>query len=205
MAAGRGQVDFRLTLWQSFCVSTHLPKPDSEDLKGLVRNAKSRAIYAVLYKNQGNPVSMSEIRQVLGLESGEQEHLNRRMRELYGPFNIERTHRGNETVYQLISVSDKPHQSTSNISAKVRAWVLRDKRCVQCGRTPAEDGIKLHVDHIIPQDWGGNDEPEKLSGLCSEINEGKKNLYSSFNEHADQIRAAIGQEEPHKRIGELLK
>lgn len=199
-------MDFGLALWQSFfMLGQRLPKPDSKALREIVRNAKSRAIYAVLYSKQGRPMSMPEIRQALGLESGEQEHLNRRMRELYGPFNIERTHRGNDTVYQLISLLDKPHQSTSNISAKVRAWVLRDKRCVQCGRTPAEDGVKLHVDHIIPQDWGGTDDPENLQALCSECNEGKKNLYSSFNEHADQIRAAIGQEEPHKRIGELLK
>lgn len=186
-------------------MATRLPKPDSEALKKIVRNAKARAIYAVLHRNQGKPVSMPEIRQALGLESGEQEHLNRRMRELYGPFTIERSRRGNETVYQLISVSDKPHQSTSNISAKVRAWVLRDKRCVQCGRTPAEDGVRLHVDHIVPQNWGGTDDPENLQALCSECNEGKKNLYSSFNEHAEQIRTVIGHEEPHKRIGELLK
>jgi 5-methylcytosine-specific restriction endonuclease McrA len=184
---------------------TQLPKPDSEALKELIRNAKSRAIYAVLHKNQSNPMSMSDIRKELGLEAGEQEHLNRRMRELYGPFTIERTHRGNETVYRLISVSDKPRQATSNISAKVRAWVLRDKRCVQCGRTPAEDGIKLHVDHIVPQNWGGTDDPENLQALCSECNEGKKNLYSSFNEHADKIRQAMNHDEPHKRIGELLK
>lgn len=182
-----------------------LPEPDGTELKMLIKGAKARAVYKVLFENMDIPLTMSKIRSILGLGTGEQEHLNRRMRELYGPFNIERSKKGTDTTYRLISVSENPHQATSNISIKVRAWVLRDQRCAQCGRTPLEDGVKLHVDHIIPQNWGGTDDQENLQALCSDCNEGKKNLYSSFNQYADKIKEAISYDEPHKRIGELLK
>ena len=185
--------------------STRLPQPGSEELKLLVKGSTTRAIYKVLFEHTDEPLSMAEIRGYLGLDAGEQEHLNRRMRELYGPFNIERSHRGSDTVYKLIGLSKNPHQDTSRISIKVRAWVLRDQRCAQCGRTPSEDGVKLHVDHIIPQEWGGTDDSENLQALCADCNEGKKNLYSSYNKFGDKIKQAIGHDEPHRRIGELLK
>jgi len=182
-----------------------LPRPESKELKALVGSASSRAIYGVLFRNMGKPLAMSEIRDLLGLGQGEQEHLNRRMRELYGSFNIERAKRGKESTYRLISLSENPHQSAGHISIKTRAWILRDQRCVQCGRTPSEDKVKLHVDHILPQEWGGTDDPENLQALCADCNEGKKNFYSSFNKFGDKIKKATGYDEPHKRIGELLK
>ena len=49
-------------------------------------------------------------------------------------------------------------------------------RCAICGRTAA-DGVKLHVDHIIPVAKGGKTEPGNLRTLCSECNEGKKDKY----------------------------
>lgn len=54
----------------------------------------------------------------------------------------------------------------------------RDKfRCVICGRTAEKDGIKLHVDHIIPISKGGKTEPNNLRTLCDECNLGKSNKY----------------------------
>ncbi len=184
---------------------SELPKPDTKSLEVLLKGTKARAIYKVLFDHQNELLSMAEIRGFLGLAAGEQEHLNRRMRELYGPFNIERSKRGNDSVYRLLSLNENPHQDTSRISIKVRAWVLRDQRCAQCGRTPSEDGVKLHVDHIIPQEWGGTDDQENLQALCADCNEGKKNLYSSYNKFGEKIKQAIGYDEPHRRIGELLK
>jgi hypothetical protein len=87
----------------------------------------------------------------------------------------------------------------------VRAWVLRDQRCVQCGRTPAEDHVKLHVDHKIPQAWGGTNDPDNLQALCSECNEGKKDYYASFDNQAPVILKAFTYDEVHVRIGEALK
>ena len=45
-------------------------------------------------------------------------------------------------------------------------------RCVACGRT-ADDGVKLHVDHIVPVAKGGKTEESNLQTLCEECNLGK--------------------------------
>lgn len=182
----------------------NLPEPGSEELNALVRGSSERAIYGVLHENQGKHLSMAEIRQILELEAGQQEHLNRRMRELYRTFEVERIRDGNETKYRLVKQLEK-QLNNEQISNRVRAWVLRDGRCAQCGRTPTEDGVKLHVDHKIPQNWGGTNDPENLQALCSECNEGKKNLYASYDKYAEEIKAAANYDEVHKRIGELLK
>ncbi len=49
----------------------------------------------------------------------------------------------------------------------------RDKfRCQLCGST-ASDGVKLHVDHIVPVAKGGKTTPENLRTLCDRCNLGK--------------------------------
>ena len=45
-------------------------------------------------------------------------------------------------------------------------------RCKICGATAA-DGVKLHVDHIIPVSKGGRTEPGNLRTLCERCNMGK--------------------------------
>jgi hypothetical protein len=109
-------------------------------------------------------------------------------------------------TYTLVSKRDQPRRATGGISKTLRAWVLRDQRCAQCGRTPEEDGVKLHVDHKVPQDWGGTNARENLQALCSECNEGKKNYYASLGgETVTEVLAAANYSEPHRRIGEALK
>jgi len=181
-----------------------LPKPDSSELNELVRGSSERGIYKVLYENQDKALTMAEIRQIMGLETGKQEHLNRRMRELYRVFEVERSRNGTETLYRLTGKREQK-LNTDGISMKVRALVLKDQRCAQCGRTPMEDHVKLHVDHKIPQEWGGTNDIDNLQPLCSECNEGKRNFYATYDQYADKIKEAANYDEPHKRIGELLK
>ena len=45
-------------------------------------------------------------------------------------------------------------------------------RCKLCGAT-AKDGVKLHVDHIIPVSRGGKTEMSNLRTLCERCNLGK--------------------------------
>jgi hypothetical protein len=52
-------------------------------------------------------------------------------------------------------------------------------RCVLCGAT-AEDGVKLHVDHIKPVSKGGKTEHSNLRTLCERCNLGKK---AKYDEH----------------------
>lgn len=182
-------------------MNTQLPEPDSEELKQLVTLAKARAIYRVLYDNRDRPLLISQIREAMGLSVGEQEQLGRRLRQLRTVFIVDCD---NDNRYTLKGVRDVK-LNTSSISASDRAWALRDKRCAQCGRTPEEDAVKLHVDHKIPQEWGGTNDRENLQALCSECNEGKKNLYATYDEFVDEIKAAANYNEVHRRIGELLK
>ena len=62
---------------------------------------------------------------------------------------------------------------------KLRYQVLcRDgHRCVLCGAS-AKDGVKLHVDHIIPVSKGGKTELSNLRTLCERCNLGKGASYN---------------------------
>ena len=48
-------------------------------------------------------------------------------------------------------------------------------KCVICGRSK-KDGVDLHIDHIKPKDFGGEDTIENGQTLCSQHNFIKKNL-----------------------------
>lgn len=67
----------------------------------------------------------------------------------------------------------------SLMTDKLRYQVLnRDHhRCVICGAS-ANDGVKLHVDHIIPVSKGGKTELSNLRTLCERCNLGKGASYN---------------------------
>jgi len=67
------------------------------------------------------------------------------------------------------------HRAVGTVSERIRFEVLkRDNfRCVYCGRTPSEDGVKLEVDHIIPAVEGGRYAKDNLVTVCRECNRGK--------------------------------
>jgi 5-methylcytosine-specific restriction endonuclease McrA len=176
-----------------------LPDPDSEELAELV-GPGPREVYRVLYESMGMPLTMQEIRQLSGLASDEQ--LDRRKRDLHPFFKIQRTGAGKNTRYELIGRKEATAGARSGFSERERAAVLAPGRCAMCGRSPLEDGVKLQVDHKIPLEWGGTDDPDNLQPLCEECNRGKKNLFASIDARA---ASAINEDEPHKRIGELLK
>ena len=60
------------------------------------------------------------------------------------------------------------------ISTRIRK-LLMDKagnKCVKCGRSES-DGVKLHVDHIIPLAMGGTNSLDNLQPLCVSCNSSK--------------------------------
>ena len=67
-------------------------------------------------------------------------------------------------------------ENVRRISGKTRLDVFErdDYRCQMCGRT-VDDGIKLHIDHIIPFSKGGSNEIDNLQVLCHECNLAKNN------------------------------
>ncbi len=64
------------------------------------------------------------------------------------------------------------------LTPRIRYQILtRDHhRCTICGRSAVEDGVKLHVDHIIPVSKGGKTTFDNLRTLCQDCNLGKSNL-----------------------------
>jgi 5-methylcytosine-specific restriction endonuclease McrA len=181
-----------------------LPKPYSRELEALPISYQAKEIYHLLYENRTNPLTMRDIRNRLR-DLGSQEQLDRRRRELNRYFVIEKTRGGLETRYLLVRIKPRSLEADMGISERDRAAILRHGRCAMCGRTPLDHGVVLQVDHRLPKDWGGTDALENLQPLCEECNRGKKNLYASYNEFADKIKAAAGHASVHMRIGELLK
>lgn len=72
-----------------------------------------------------------------------------------------------------------------------------------CGRTPTDDGVRLQVDHKIPQEWGGTSDEWNLETLCNECNAGKKAYFSTFD--SELMRAVLQRESVYIRLGETLR
>lgn len=64
-----------------------------------------------------------------------------------------------------------------NVPKGLRFEVFRrdNYRCRICGRSAVEDGVKLHVDHIVADSKGGSIALENLQTLCQDCNLGKSN------------------------------
>lgn len=183
-----------------------LPEPGSTELSAVVTREELRNLYTFLYERRNDPPTMVEIR--ANADAGrEQPHsqTDRRVRELRKWFLLPAVPRGRNHVYELRGWNPGPISDSAGISAKVRGEVLSVKRCAQCGKTPLEDGVKLEVDHKIPQSWGGTDDIDNLQPLCTQCNHDKQAFYATMDPFEDQIRAATQHEDPHRRIGELLK
>ncbi|WP_202865731.1 HNH endonuclease [Kribbella turkmenica] len=185
-----------------------LPEPDSEELRALVPGTVEQRIYGFLFRRRQHPPTMAEIEAFAASQAGRHAtHVNRRVRVLREcGLDVPAIRDGKEFRYHLKGWRPGgPRHPGPRISDKLRAQILAPQRCAQCGRTPLDHGVVLVVDHKVPRDWGGGDEPENLQPLCEQCNGGKRSWYQSYSGHADEIRAAIGHEEVHRRIGELLK
>lgn len=80
---------------------------------------------------------------------------------------------------ELMSSEDvRKRRARSQMTDSLRYRILmRDGfRCRVCGRT-ADDGIKLHVDHIVPVSRGGETVESNLQTLCETCNWGKSDRY----------------------------
>jgi hypothetical protein len=79
-------------------------------------------------------------------------------------------------------------KTNRSISLKLRDEILRrdNFKCVYCGRG-VSDGVRLHLDHIIPFSKGGSSEADNLQTLCEECNLGKSNRHSHSNYENNDI------------------
>lgn len=164
----------------------------------------SAKIILRLLREYPDGLDIAQIRQ-LGEFDGAHQQLDRRLRELDPFYLIRRKRVGKRCVYQFERQRLEDEYRYAKVDKKSHAEVLAkaNGRCRMCGRTIAEDEIKLHVDHKIPQDWGGSDEIDNLQALCSACNEGKKNYFSTFD--SELMKQVMSHKRVHKRIAELLR
>jgi 5-methylcytosine-specific restriction endonuclease McrA len=79
------------------------------------------------------------------------------------------------------AISDKMRHDVGPLPAtkfyRTAAWrklrkevIARDQACRECGITEADShvtyGRSLHVDHIVPWQWGGSHDLDNLQALC---------------------------------------
>lgn len=159
---------------------------------------------AELLSRHPEGLTSGQIRAQLNLAPNAQAQLDRRRRELRRWFMLEKRQSGNEWIYILKGERKEPVLDRG-VNIRVRAAVLgrAHGRCQMCGRTVAEHGVVLVVDHKIPVDWGGANQEDNLWALCEDCNAGKKAHFSSQDQSL--MRAVMGNKSVHVRIGELLK
>lgn len=71
----------------------------------------------------------------------------------------------------------RENRRRGKVRVSVRWMVFKrdGRRCVVCGRGPADDArVKLEVDHIVPVARGGRDDAANLQTLCRDCNRGKR-------------------------------
>ena len=103
----------------------------------------------------------------------------RRRREEQKALQREQQRRIAEETRKLREQEMSEHQQMIAEQRRLMTASLRYKilcrdgfRCVICGAS-ASDGVKLHVDHIIPVSKGGKTEASNLRTLCERCNLGK--------------------------------
>ncbi|EMR00445.1 HNH endonuclease [Paeniglutamicibacter gangotriensis] len=187
---------------------SQLPLPGTQELTNLIASKPYRVLYDFLYERVDSPPTMVEIMEhaatVAGATHSQTDRRVRAFRDVYG-IDVPCHRIDGKYRYVLTGLGDPIKSKRKRISRKLRARVLLNQRCAQCGKTPYEDGIKLEVDHKLPLAWGGDNDIDNLQALCTECNNGKRDYFTPIDQYADQISAAASWLEPHKRIGEALK
>ena len=125
--------------------------------------------------------------------SGNQSEYTRRIREIRGELGwaIETHHDVDDLKqdeYRLAELPPEvlPPNFQRNVSQKLRALAL-DRNgftCQMCGAAAGDKDNKgrtvhLHVGHIVSKEEGGKDELANLRALCSDCNQGAKNLVAA--------------------------
>jgi len=143
-----------------------------------IKKSIREKIIEILTQNVGKYVKSQDItNQVLSTEWG------RTLRSLRAEGWDISNYNHEEKGYILKSLTKiESLRIREKINQKLRYQILNrdNSQCQRCGRK-ATDGAVLHVDHKIPVDWGGSSSEENLWTLCSECNQGKKNLFSDFD------------------------
>jgi len=60
--------------------------------------------------------------------------------------------------------------------------------CIYCGRSPAEDAIKLHIDHVVPISKGGKSNASNLVTSCQSCNLEKSDKIINSEKILEEIK-----------------
>ena len=84
---------------------------------------------------------------------------------------------GDCDIIIMLTNKRKKRKQRTHIPKGMRHEVFKrdNYTCVECG-AKKDDGITLHIDHIIPVSKGGTDELDNLQTLCADCNLNKSNL-----------------------------
>lgn len=185
-----------------------LPHPDSEQLAATIPSPTARGLYGLLFRRRvGNPPTEQEATFYLSAGSWPETDLSTALIELRSFFVVDAEPGSDHAVrLRLAGWTEPPLQVDEPfVSDRLRAQALAGQICAQCGKTPTEDRVKLEVVLKLPTSWGGVAEPENLQALCQQCVAGKQQYHETYAAHADRIRAAANEDEPQKRLGELLR
>ena len=91
--------------------------------------------------------------------------------EVYSDFDMRECYLKNGKVY---AANMKEERKVMNDNIRYNVFKRDNFTCKICGATQA-DGVKLHVDHIIPVSMGGKTVMSNLQTLCDRCNIGKGN------------------------------
>jgi 5-methylcytosine-specific restriction endonuclease McrA len=166
----------------------------------------------------GQVVTSLEIRDSIGTNVSEWARRVRELREDEG-WKIITHHDSAELKPGQYLLTEKPPEKRvifhRNISGRLRAEVL-DRNgftCQMCGLCPGEIDpdtgrkVRLHIGHIVDKNLGGKDELSNLRALCSNCNQGAKNITTEKPSGVwllSQVRRA-GQDEQRAVLAYLTK
>jgi len=184
-----------------------LPRPKDPVVYDIFASREAAEACNFLLERRDDPPTMAEwLERSQSLFGKANVHSQRRLREVRSHFVITSSRRTGDGawVYCLEGWKREP-TTAAKISARLQAEVFSRKGrfCRMCG-AKAEDGVRLQIDHIVPESWGGQTEFDNLEPLCEEHNHGKQAYFDSLDIFGPAVARARPLGSPWERIGELL-
>lgn len=131
-------------------------------------------IYNHIKKNGLKAYTGEELRKI-----GEISDWARVIRQLKQDDIIEYDYDTASSSYLITKIGEYSKQTRRSGLTSKDLYRIRNRdghRCQSCGKG-VNDGVKLHVDHKVPLEWGGNNTDDNLWTLCSSCNQAKKSFF----------------------------
>lgn len=160
-------------------------------------------------KNIYNYISSNGIRKYSGEELrdvGEVSDWARVLRQLKQDGIVEFIYDRASSVYDVKSINPLIKSTLRTGLSTKDKYRIRNRdghRCQSCGKG-VNDGVKLHVDHKIPIEWGGSNVDENLWTLCEECNLAKRAFYKDDFD-AQVMKLVFNESSGYQRLKVLFE